>query len=87
MAFPLVATQRATIPLAPFGVLGLDPNGMVALDPVALSPSLGHTAWTIPVPGDPGLIDVPIAVQLLILEPLGTAKLTNVWTATIGAAD
>ncbi|MEM7203150.1 MAG: VCBS repeat-containing protein [Planctomycetota bacterium] len=47
-AVPLVSLATATLPLPPFGVLGVAPATLAALDPVALTGGQGTLAFNLP---------------------------------------
>lgn len=75
--------MRAQLELSPFGVLGLDSATLVDLPPLRLTGGTGHSTLRIPVPDLPSLAGGEINVQVLILEPLAAARLTNTWATRI----
>ena len=72
-----VSVAPATIPVPPFGTLGIDPRFAVPLPPIALSPSTGVGSAVFDVIDDPSLLGISIWAQALFEEPTGS-RLSNV---------
>ena len=78
LVFPLVSTAPATIPLPPFGTLGVDPSVALALPRQVVSPTTGVVSWSFAVPNIPGLAGVRLYAQALLWQQPVSAHLTNV---------
>ena len=76
VAHLLLSGARANIPIGPAGTLFVDPAGMAALPPIAISQPLGLGRLSLPVPSEATLVGAPLFAQALIVQ--GTsAALTN----------
>lgn len=76
VVYPYVALEPAALPVAPFGVLGLDPTRAIALDPRPITPGMGSHAVRFLLPEDQSLRGRAIYAQMLVL-PLDQ-RLSNV---------
>ena len=78
LALPYVSTAPASIPVAPFGVLGIDPVQAVPLPWVVIPQPAGIASASVFVPNDPALIGLSAHSQALLLQPPLQTRLTNV---------
>ena len=77
-ALPYVSTAPASIPVPPFGILGIDPVQAVPLPWVVIPQPAGVASSSAFVPNDPALIGLSAHSQALLLQPPLPARLTNV---------
>ena len=78
IAVPYLSLATASIPLPPFGTLGIDPTQMLALPPILIPQPAGVGSVSVAVPNDPGLIGLPIYMQALLVPYPLPARLSNV---------
>jgi len=78
LALPFVSLGPASIPVPPFGVLGIDPVEAVSLPWVTIPQPAGIASSSVLVPNDPALIGLSVYGQALLLQPPLQARLTNV---------
>ena len=77
LAYPLIASATANIPLPPAGTLFLDPSAMAAFPPLILPPLVGTNSVALTIPNVPSLVGVSLYSQALIVHQTGSARLTN----------
>ncbi|MCA8952736.1 MAG: VCBS repeat-containing protein, partial [Planctomycetes bacterium] len=76
VAFGFLSTTRQSLPLPPYGVLGIDP--MVALLPIWIPSATGSggTVWS--VPNQPALVGLELSAQAAIVRWSTEIRLSNV---------
>lgn len=78
LAFPVIATAPAHVPLPTFGTLGIDLATVVAIPSmVVVSQPAGVGSLSLRVPSNPGLVGMQAYAQALLFQP-GKVSLTNV---------
>jgi len=77
-ALPIFSTARASIPVLPFGILGLEPQGAVVFPPINIMEPAGIGTVPLFVPAVPALIGAPLYAQALVVPSPLPALLTNV---------
>ncbi|MEM7203215.1 MAG: VCBS repeat-containing protein [Planctomycetota bacterium] len=82
-AVPLLAAAPARIALPPFGILGLDPPGLVALPPVAVPAGTGVGTLSFLLPNVPAAAGQTLYAQAVLVAGSGRAVLTNVTADTL----
>ncbi len=80
VAAPFFATAPASLPVPPFGVLGLAPTQMVQLPPVVIPQPAGLTSLQLRVPNVPVLTGLSGHAQALIIPYPYSARLTHATT-------
>jgi hypothetical protein len=80
IVIPWVSQVAVSVPLPPFGHLGIDPLAAISLPPIAIDPATGDGTSSLPLPNLPGLVGQPLLVQGLLLNPPGELELTNTST-------
>jgi len=78
VAGPFLSTATATIPLPPWGILGIDPQYAIMLPAIVIPPATGVGSVTITMPNVPSLAGVSIHGQALLIQYPTVAHLTNV---------
>ncbi len=78
VGYPLLSPATASVPLPPFGTLGLDPSRVVALPPVVIPQPAGVGSLSLPVPSATALVGAAVYGQALVVRSSGPARLTNV---------
>jgi hypothetical protein len=78
LALPYVSLAPASIPLAPFGTIGIDPAQMVALPPVLIPQPAGVGSVSLAVPNQPGLLGLSVYSQALLVPYPYAPRLSNV---------
>ena len=73
----------ASIPLPPLGTLGIDPSSWLVLPAFVVPQPGGVGAITPTIPAVPGLVDLPIYGQALLVSDPFAARLTNVTAGLI----
>jgi hypothetical protein len=74
---PALAFRSVVTPLPPLGTLWLDPRSIHVLGAQLASPPAGHARFAYQIPPDPGLVGLPLHHQVVLIETLATAKLSN----------
>jgi hypothetical protein len=77
---PWLSLTRTSIPVPPFGTLGIVPQAPMPLLVIPQPAGLGSVTWL--VPNTPALVGVTLHAQALWLSSLGRARLSNVVTDT-----
>ncbi|MEM7200069.1 MAG: VCBS repeat-containing protein [Planctomycetota bacterium] len=75
-AVPLASPVTAQVPIAPWGILRLDPLSLVAL-PTLTIPSSGVGSLTYGLPGAPSLLGVNLFSQALFIEGVAVTVFSN----------
>ena len=78
LALPYVSTAPTSIPVTPFGILGIDPVQAVPLPWVVIPQPAGVGSSSVFVPNDPALTGLRAYGQALLLQSPLQARLTNV---------
>jgi hypothetical protein len=81
VAVTFLSTTRLSIPIPPYGVLGIDPT--IPLPPVLIPASAGVAATTFDVPNLPGLAGLEVFAQAAIVPWPFDLRLTNVTSDVI----
>jgi hypothetical protein len=82
-AFPFISTARDSIPIPPYGTIGLDLSETVGLPAIFIPPETGMNSMFIEVPNDPSLLGRSVHAQALLMQYQGPWLLTNVTTDQI----
>jgi hypothetical protein len=77
-AVPYVSTGTASIPLPPYGIVGIDPGNLIQLPGMQLSPTTGFGSTRILVPNTTALDGLAIFGQALLVQYPGQSQLSNV---------
>ena len=77
VAVPFLSTGTASIPLPPWGTLGLNPAQMMPLPPFVIPQPAGVKSVSFMVPNRPSLVGVKFYAQALLIQ-YPAAYLTNV---------
>ena len=77
VALPFLATAPASIPLPPFGTLGLNPTQMVSLRPILIPQPAGVGSLSFFVPNVPRFVGISIYTQALVVPLPFQGRLTN----------
>lgn len=76
LAFPYLSTTRRSIPVRPYGTLGIDPMAPLPLVLIPQPAGIGSVTWT--VPNNPAFAGVEVFAQALLIQALTDLRLTNV---------
>ncbi len=78
---PWLSLTRTSIPVPPFGTLGIVPQAPLPALVIPQPAGLGSVSWL--VPNTPALVGVTLHAQALWLSSLGRVRLSNVVTDTV----
>ena len=77
VVFPLVSDVPASIPVPPFGVVGVDPSRSFALPAISIPRHIGSVSTSFAIPATPAVVGVRIHVQALLAQLPHVFRLTN----------
>ncbi len=78
LALPFLSLGPASIPLPPFGTLGIDPATAAPLPWLVVPQPAGNGSVAIPVPNNPALVGLQVHAQALLMQDPVQTLLTNV---------
>lgn len=76
LALPYLSTTRLSIPVPPFGILGIDPMAPLPLVLIPQPAGIGTVTWMLP--NNPAFVGIKVFAQALLLQGPTEIRLTNV---------
>lgn len=79
----VLGTGEAGIPVPPFGMWRVLPQGSVPLPLIYVPPGTRSASLPIAVPNEPGLRGIALYIQMFFIDPLGGSSLSNLVVETV----